>query len=181
MAKRIAISGSAGTGKSTLARRMAAELGVPCIPEGMREYLERTGTSLRRLGHAGLKKLVVALWEERQEAEARATGGFVADRAAHDFGAFWIYYGFAADDPLTHRILAETLDASRYDRVYLLPWGAIPLEADGVRTPNRWTQLHMQLVLEGLLRRHASGLHLPVRAVVLDARVREVLADLHGR
>ncbi len=160
---------------------MAAELGVPCIPEGMREYLERTGASLHMLGHAGLKDLVVALWEERKEAEARATGGFVADRAAHDFGAFWIYYGFAADDPLTERILSETLDAARYDRVYLLPWGAIPLEADGVRTPNRWTQLHMQLVLEGLLRMHAPELHLLLRSVALDARVQEVLADLPGR
>ncbi len=169
----IALSGSAGVGKTTLARRLAAERGVPFIGEGMREYLERTGVDLHTLGHAGMRQLVLRLWEERKEAEAAAPNGFVADRSAYDFGAFWLYYQFAGNDADTERILRETLAPRRYDAVYLLPWGRIPLVADGVRTPNPWTQLHLQLVLEGLLRRHAPET-VEILAVGLDERMAEI-------
>ena len=176
MVQRIAVTGSAGVGKSTLARRLAAELGLPYIGEGMREYLERTGDNLHELGHARMRELVLRLWEERKEAEAAATRGFVADRAGYDFGAFWLYYQFAAQDAETERLLAETLAPGRYDGLFLLPWGRIPLVADGVRTPNPYTQLHLQLLLEGLLRRHAPEA-VELRAVGIDERVAEVLAS----
>jgi nicotinamide riboside kinase len=174
MADRIAVSGSAGVGKSTLARRLAAELGVPYIGEGMREYLERTGMTLHDLGPVGIRRVVLDLWAERKEAEAAAATGFVADRSAYDFGAFWLYYHFAEPDAETERLLAETLTPGRYDVVYLLPWGRIPLVADGVRSPNPYTQLHLQLLLEGLLRRHAPET-VELGTVGLDERVEEVL------
>ncbi|MES2638957.1 MAG: AAA family ATPase [Myxococcota bacterium] len=180
MAERIAVTGSAGVGKSTLARRLAAELGVPYIGEGMREYLERTGDNLHALGHERMKALVLRLWEERKEAEAAATTGFVADRAGYDFGAFWLYYQFAAQDADTERLLAEALAPGRYDAVYLLPWGRIPLVADGVRTPNPYTQLHLQLLLEGLLRRHAPDT-IELLALEVDERVAEVLDGARAR
>lgn len=173
MSLRIAVSGSAGVGKSTLTRRLAAELGVPWIGEGMREYLERTGTDLHTLGHLGVRDLVRQLWEERKDAEA-AAGSFVADRASHDFGAFWLYYQFASADAVTETFMAETLAPSRYDAIFLLPWGKIPLVDDGIRTPNPWTQLHLQLVLEGLLRLHAPETR-TIAATDLDQRVAEVL------
>jgi nicotinamide riboside kinase len=177
MGDRIAISGSAGVGKSTLARALADRLGVPYIGEGMREYLERTGANLHDLGPDGVRSVVLALWEERKAAEAAARDGFVADRSSYDFGAFWLYYHFAAPDRDTERLFSETLAPGRYDRVYVLPWGRIPLVADGVRSTNPWTQLHLQLLLEGVLRMHAPDA-VEVGAVGLDARVAEVLASL---
>lgn len=179
MPKRIAISGSAGTGKSTLARRLAAELGLPYIGEGMREYLERTGRTLHDVGHDGLRDLILTLWEERRAAEAAAPDGFVADRGAYDYAAFWMYYHLAAWDPATDDFMAEVLSPRRYDHIYVLPWGAIPLVADGVRSPNPWTQLHLQLLIEGVLKRHAPEA-VDVRAVALDDRLAELLADLRG-
>jgi nicotinamide riboside kinase len=176
MALRIAVSGSAGVGKSTLARRLASRLGVPYIGEGMREYLERTGTDLHTLGHEGVRDLVLELWEERKAAEA-GNSGFVADRASYDFAAFWLFYHFSNDDTVTTNLFAETLAPGRYDAVFLLPWGRIPLVADGVRTPNPWTQLHLQLLLEGLLRRHAPDT-IAIEAVGVEERVDEILARL---
>lgn len=180
MAERIAISGSAGTGKSTLARRLAEERGLVYIGEGMREYLERTGRTLHGIGMGELRGLIFDLWAERRAAEAEARAGFVADRSAYDYGAYWMYYHLANHDPETDAFMAEVLAPGRYDRVYLLPWGRIPLVADGVRSPNPWTQLHLQLLLEGVLKRHAPET-VEVREVGLEARVLEVLGDLRGR
>lgn len=180
---RIALSGSAGVGKSTLAVALGRALDLPVIGEGMREYLERSGADLHTLGPAGVRALVLELWEERKEAEARAlrdAGGFVADRSSYDFGAFWLYYRFAGEDGDTARLLAEALTPDRYDVVYLLPWGAIPLVADGVRSSDRYIQLHSQLLIEGCVRRYAPRV-VDLAPIDLDARVAAVVADLAAR
>ena len=52
---KLALSGSAGTGKTTLGRRLAAETGLPYVPEGMREWLERPGADIHTLGESGLR------------------------------------------------------------------------------------------------------------------------------
>lgn len=177
VASRIAISGSAGVGKSTLARRVAEVTGLPFIPEGMREYLESGGTPLHVIGHAGLRALVLRLWEDRAEAEARASRGFVADRASYDFAAFWLYYRFAQPDGDTADLFADVLRADRYDLVFTLPWAGIPLQADGVRSTDPYVQLHVQLLIEGLVRRHAAH-HREIVSAGLEARVAEVCAAI---
>lgn len=177
MPLRIALCGSAGTGKTTLARRLSAELGVPCIGEGMREYLERTGTDLHALGHDGLLDLVRRLWEERMEAEA-ANPSFVADRSSYDFAAFWMFYHFTNHSAHSERFFAETLGPGRYSHLFVLPWGAIPLQADGVRSTDRWVQLHVQLLIEGLLTRHADVPPRSLTALSEADRLSEVLAAL---
>ena len=70
--------------------------------------------------------------------------------------------------------------AHAYDAVVVLPWGALPLENDGVRSTNHWKQLHFQGLLEGLLGRFVGSdtlLRLPTDLQDLDAR----LAWVEGR
>ena len=55
----------------------------------------------------------------------------------------------------------------------LLPYGRLPLVADGVRSSNPWVQLHTQLLIEGMVRRCAERVH-GVEAVALRDRIAEV-------
>lgn len=181
--RRLALSGSAGTGKTTLGQALARRLDLPFLEEGMRRRIE-AGLDLHTLGPGGLRGLVEALWDEQLAAEdhAEAThGGFVSDRSAVDFAAFWLHYRFSADEPATRAFLdAAFARAQRYDRVLLLPWGVLPLHADGVRTANPFLQLHFQTVVEGLLARAVPperALRLPALDGV-EARVGWVLGQL---
>jgi nicotinamide riboside kinase len=187
-APRLALSGSAGTGKTALGLRLAARLQVPFIPEGMRPRIE-AGLDLHTLSRAVLRSLVEELYAEAgtamREAES-SHGGFVADRAPLDFLAFWLYYGFADDQPATvafaERVAA---DMARLDALVVLPWGVLPLADDGVRSPNPWRQLHFQALLEGLARSRvaAARLHwLPNEVTALDDRVGWVVGEIvNGR
>ncbi len=179
---RIAVTGSAGVGKTTLGRRLAETVGVPFVAEGMRERVEG-GLDLHALGREGLRAMLLELLEE-MEARARhavaRSGGFVADRCAVDVAAFWLYYGYGTDGAATERLFSRVRDRlDPLDLVVVLPWGAIPLAADGVRSANPWLQLHYQTVLEGLLRRwlpEARVALLPTTVTELERRLDLVLS-----
>lgn len=155
---RLALSGSAGTGKTTLGRRLAESLGVPFIEEGMRRRLE-AGLNPFKLGPGGYERLMEELWHEQAAAEDAAQDGFVADRSAFDFAAIWLHYAHLDDPARTEAWMQARLKDGheRYDRVFLLPWGAIPLEHDGVRSTDRWVQFRFQSIVEDLLRREARA------------------------
>jgi predicted ATPase len=179
-ARRIAFSGSAGTGKSTLARAVAEHLGVPYIEEGFRRRVDE-GLLMYKLDDAQRRELMREMWAEQRAREVGATDGFVSDRSSVDFAAFWLHYGLEDSEEETERFLADMRrDASGVDRVVLCPWGVLPLESDGVRSTNRWLQLRYQALVEGMHARMTERdklLRVP-DTDDLDARVAFVLERL---
>ena len=176
----IALSGSAGTGKTTLGLELAARLDVPFIEEGMRRRLE-DGLEPHTLERDAFRDLIVELWHEQRDAEARArreAGGFVADRSAVDFAAFWLYYQFGWDEEPTRAFLTETLaHQANYDRIVLLPWGGIPYQRDGIRASSPWVQRAYQALLEGLMSREVPAKRVAIMPAIgdLEQRIRWVL------
>ena len=176
---RIAMSGSAGIGKTTLGRRLASELDVPYIDEGMRRHLE-AGVVLHDLTRDEMVGLMRTLWDEQVAAEDQAiatAGGFVADRSSVDFAVFWMWYGFTRpeDEPdaFVDRALAH---AQRYDHIVLPPYGVLPLEADGFRSSDVWLQRKVHLLMSGLHTERGVGDVLRVPALTdLEERVAWVL------
>ena len=121
------------------------------------------------------------LWRERQVREQEPS--WISDRCSVDFGAFWLLYRFhhqrGADTDGYMTLFRER--AAVYDRIVVLPFGAFPLERDGIRSANHWIQLHFQVVLEGLLVRwdlEDRVLFLPPSVDSLSERLRWVRTRL---
>ncbi len=181
---RLALSGSAGVGKTTLGHALSERYGVPYIAEGMRRRLEG-GLILHSLSHVQLAGLIQELWAEQlaaEEAAIAAHGGFIADRSSVDYAAFWLHYRFTDDLRATEVFFSETLSRiSTYDRIVLLPWGVLPLVADGIRSSNPWLQRQFQAVVEGLLHREVEPDRLLVMPDVVElARRLELISDALG-
>ena len=182
---RIALSGSAGTGKTTLGLALASHYGVPYVPEGMRERLEG-GLDIHALSRSEFQALLRTLWDEqcaRIDAAIASHGGFVADRSPWDYAAFQLVYRFVEPAEVVAGFFEEVRQRTTLvDWLIMLPWGAIPLQADGVRTPNPWTQRMYQATVEGLVHREVPDgkLALMPRIDGVQARVawvRDLVAE----
>lgn len=159
----IGITGSAGTGKSSLALHLSQQLGLLVRGEAMRDRLAQ-GFDFHNLTRAGHRALLAGDTEDLARALARGDG-LITDRTPLDMAAFWLTNGFGVEDPVaTEALLARAICAmADYSLVVLLPWAALPLVDDGVRSANPWMQLHFHTVLEGLCRRYVA----PGRLLVL--------------
>jgi len=154
---RIGITGSAGTGKTTLAGDLSRTLDLPLQEEWMRGRLA-AGFDFHQLTREQHRRLLSDDADLLAGHLARADG-MVTDRTPLDMAAFWLANGFGVDDPAaTEALLARAICAmADYSLVVLLPWGAMRIQADGVRSTNPWLQLHHHAVLEALCRRYVAG------------------------
>ena len=172
---RIALSGSAGTGKTTLGRRLAAELGVPFLEEIMRRRLE-AGFDVHSLSLDQWRTFMRDQWREQRALEEAASEGFVVDRSSLDYAAFYLHYDLHLGVDAEPWIAEMSAESERYDAILLFPWGVLPLVDDGVRSTNRFAQLRYQAILEGLLERFARTSVLPVRGEPgLSERLRDAV------
>jgi NadR type nicotinamide-nucleotide adenylyltransferase len=66
----IVLTGSESVGKTSLAARLAAHYGVPCVPEFVRDYAAKKGAPLDFRDHGPIAKGQMALQEEYRERAA---------------------------------------------------------------------------------------------------------------
>jgi len=151
---RIAISGSEGTGKSTLSRVLAREFGVPRVREGVRKYMDsHCIDNLRDMSSYEYMKMQWFLLNEKIEQE-NSLGSFVADRSVADNVAYvlrWCARDFS-DAMLDDFIKTAREHAQEtYDLILYLPWGEMPIESDGVRSTRKWYQYEIDRLVWGIL------------------------------
>jgi NadR type nicotinamide-nucleotide adenylyltransferase len=124
---RVCLTGAESTGKTELAKELAAHFGAPYVPEFSREYAERVARELSYMDVAPIARGQMEL-EERVSAEARDLMVLDTDLLStvvysrHHFGAC--------------PIVVEALARKRIADLYLLldidvPWVADPVRDSG--------------------------------------------------
>jgi len=184
MGLRVAICGSGGVGKTTLAVPLARQLRATYIPEHFESFFDRPGKF--RSPPPILAELFNEVLE-RKRAEEQAQESYVVDRSPIDLFNLWLAQGLALRAEDTKRFHANCRDyCAAYDFVVILPWGALPLvPSDHVtgrqrRVLNPWVQLSAHASIAGLARMWIE----PQRIVELPASItdaQERLGFVMGR
>lgn len=152
---KIAISGCAGIGKSTLARALADSLSIGLVEEHYAPLFSPPGT----FNSEAIKLIPLfnhVLAQKKQLMSQMQT--FVVDRTALDLLNLWMAKGLTAYPQATADF--STLcraEAATYDLVIFPPWGALPHRphdaGDGrIRVSDPWIQLRNHAAILGLTR-----------------------------
>jgi predicted ATPase len=172
MESRIALSGSAGTGKTSLASRLAASLALPLSEDPVRRVLaEQRYRDLDAVARAALAEEVLRL---RVDGEADLTS-FVADGSTVELASFWLRWVTPdlADGARSRQFLDRCrAHAARYTWLVILPFAGIPLAGDGFRTADADYQYGMHCLGKGLAADWGLPIfELPAAAKTLEERV----------
>ncbi len=140
---KLAISGSAGSGKTTIAKALAERFSIEFIAENYGPFFDQPGKFSQPP-----EQLAPSFWavlsNKRQLEEA--AGSFVADRCPIDLFHLWLVKRLFVLNDDTKKFFAKSKEyADDYDFVIFPPWGTIKLEPTGAssrkqRIVNPWIQ-----------------------------------------
>ncbi len=185
---RLAVSGTAGIGKTTLAGALAELLELECIPESYEPFFDIKGTL--KQSPAELMPVFQQVFDQKLEQE-RQLKRFITDRCPIDLFHLWLTHGQDDDSPQTRQFHGRCLlQARSYDFLILPAWGSIALQQKEDtdnhqrRVMNPWTQLRNHSAIVGL-----SYLWLPPEKIIQlpmplsdpEQRVRYVLQQIKTR
>jgi ATPase subunit of ABC transporter with duplicated ATPase domains len=155
---KIGIVGTAGTGKSSLARALSQSLGLQLLEAKVitQDILDRDGYDHtsgiqveRFLAHTGRQNEIL---RRTMEMEDSATDGFVSDRTVVDLAAYVVAELYNADiDGLKHIFSTCRRRVENYTHMFFCPWKDKPFENNDKRTLNPWYQFKIHALEIGIL------------------------------
>ena len=149
---RIAVSGAAGTGKSTLAAALAAKLGVPLVPDFVEEVLREHGKdSWRGINDTRIRKTIRMVALERKIAAESVAEAFVSDKSVVDYLAYWVMNQMEFETKEQNQAVLDMVRAhvGRYTHRLFLPYRA-DVEPGPTRNADLVHNMKLSAVKRGL-------------------------------
>jgi len=154
---RLGICGTAGVGKSSVAKALAERLGHRLIEAKTvtREILVRdrydygSGIQVERFLASPVRQTEIL---DRTIESQKPDGEWISDRTVIDLAAYAVAELHDDDIVLLRKIFyACKKHASVYTHLFLCPWKDMPIENNNNRTLNPWYQFQIHALEEGIM------------------------------
>jgi len=148
---KIALAGSAGTGRTTIAKQVALSIDHFPLTNLAKSILRsegfRYGTEQTVEEFLATKERQVYLYQCKKEKEGELED-FVTDRSWLDLAAYCIYGMQNNTDFDISAFINDCKDeVEKYDAIIHIPWGRQPLQPNGTRTINPWFQFMIDSII----------------------------------
>lgn len=162
---KVAISGSDGTGKTTLVNEISKRFNVPIVPEFARDVAEEMNIP----DLAGMSPSLAYSFQlevmDRKIKEEQKHESFIADRCTADNLAYYTRQCSRdlPDAANSHYVDMCLENLKKYDKIFLLMPNSIPLCDDGFRSTKKY---------------HLYGIYCLIRGILEDAKAKyEVIQE----
>jgi hypothetical protein len=148
---KIALSGSAGTGRTTIAKNVSSHIDFAPITNLAKQILKsegfRYGTSQTVEEFMATPERQNELFTLKHRAESQYDN-FVTDRSWIDLAAYCIQ-GMQNRQDFDIATFCENCrsEVEKYDAIIHIPWGRQPLQPNGTRTINPWFQFIVDSII----------------------------------
>ncbi|MES9905350.1 MAG: AAA family ATPase [Sedimenticola sp.] len=151
---KIAISGSACCGKTTLAHSLSQAMDSALIPEQYDGFFDHSGRYIQPRNE--LMELIEGVLDNKHQQEDRHTR-FIADRSPIDLFNLWLSLDFSVNKKRTNNFQQKCkVYLKKYDLIILPPWGALPMKqvseahSSRKRVMKPWVQFRHHSTLIGI-------------------------------
>ena len=155
---RIALTGTHGIGKTTLAKQLSERLGIPYLDEVARKvariYGFENSNQVKESSYERIKSYQLDVWANQIKEERKNYSGFISCRSVLDAIAYSIYYNGGITDTWLDVLNCITYDLTAdYDVLVYCPIPddiASPTD-DGFRLMDRDSQIAVDCIIQGML------------------------------
>ncbi len=151
---RIAVSGSAGSGKTSLVESLSKQLNLKIISEQYENFFDEHGRHIKP--PKKLMQKIDQVLDNKHQQELKADN-FIADRCPIDLFNLWMTRGYHSGKDHTDEFQGKCIEyLKKYDYVILIPWGDIPLKQIEQKNSNRkrvmkpWVQFQHHSTIIGM-------------------------------
>ena len=140
---RIAISGSAGIGKSTVCKQVSEHYNIPLIDKGAKYYLKnKTDQGLAFLEKNELQQFQETLVQYKiEEYEKCKNNSFISDRSLVDNLVYAMIHSNHNDNKWMDEYYNTCMNNLKYyTHVFQLGWNKFEIVEDGIRRKNKYHQ-----------------------------------------
>ena len=148
---KIALSGSAGTGRTTIARKLSQIVGYPSLTNLAKSILRDDGFKYG-MGLTVEQFLCTpdrqGMLAENKRVMESHYDDFVTDRSWLDLAAYCVQGMLEKEKFDISEFLNECQEeVEKYDIIIHIPWGRQPLESNGTRTIDPWFQFIIDSII----------------------------------